>query len=505
MNGLSNKEKKLIKDNVKNAYWGGSCYGMATTSILASYGIMKPNNWQNNANFLNDIVGPPSNDVKSLINYYFSLQLTDVVQQRIAQNFYNENEKQKIEYLISCLKDGSPTLLCYHGYFDRLNWSGHAVVAYDVEYGTYVKGSKAYNGKIITYDNNSIVYNDDYCLYFNTSDGSWTIPSYQLSTNNGSVLGLITDDLDLINYHGYINGSSNIKYEDYIAILQSTAIAGDYNIIKASYSNGIWANATTSDDDIKMFSSMTDEEKNGNLMFALKDSNASYILNKQKQDQINLSLSYENSLLNAKASSGSTAKFSPLDCISVNGENTNYELGIVLNEEYKVTDWYSFSVNGSGVNEATLEKAEKGYILKATNLRNVSATAYNDDVTAKVTFSTEYPKVFLYEKDEHTIGIAVDTDDNGSYETEIEAVTLELGDINNDGHINAVDASTVLSYYAMISTNKNGEFDDNQKTAADVNHDDSINAVDASCILSYYAYTSITKEKIKSLEEFLKE
>lgn len=269
---------------------------------------MKPNNWQNNANFLNDIVGPPSNDVKSLINYYFSLQLTDIVQQRIAQNFYNENEKQKIEYLISCLKDGSPTLLCYHGYFDRLNWSGHAVVAYDVEYGTYVKGGKAYNGKIITYDNNSIVYNDDYCLYFNTSDGSWTIPSYQLSTNNGSVLGLITDDLDLINYHGYINGTSNINYEDYIAILQSAAITGDYNIIKASYSNGIWANATTSDDDIKMFSSMIDDENNGNLKFALKDSNASYILNRTKLDQLDLSLSYENSLLKVKASSGSTAK-----------------------------------------------------------------------------------------------------------------------------------------------------------------------------------------------------
>jgi hypothetical protein len=58
-----------------------------------------------------------------------------------------------------------------------------------------------------------------------------------------------------------------------------------------------------------------------------------------------------------------------------------------------------------------------------------------------------------------------------------------LGDVNNDGHTNAVDASSVLSYYAMISTNKDGGFDDNQKAAADVNHDGSINAVDASCIL----------------------
>ena len=79
-----------------------------------------------------------------------------------------------------------------------------------------------------------------------------------------------------------------------------------------------------------------------------------------------------------------------------------------------------------------------------------------------------------------------------------------LGDVNNDGHINAVDASSVLSYYAMISTNKNGDFDDKQKAAADVNNDGSINAVDASCILSYYAYVSTTKDGAMSIAEFLK-
>ena len=79
-----------------------------------------------------------------------------------------------------------------------------------------------------------------------------------------------------------------------------------------------------------------------------------------------------------------------------------------------------------------------------------------------------------------------------------------LGDVNNDGQINAVDASSVLSYYAMVSTNKDGEFDDNQMAASDVNNDGLINAVDASCILSYYAYVSTTKDEILPLEAFLK-
>lgn len=79
-----------------------------------------------------------------------------------------------------------------------------------------------------------------------------------------------------------------------------------------------------------------------------------------------------------------------------------------------------------------------------------------------------------------------------------------LGDVNNDGKINAADASEVLTYYAMISTNQNGDFNEAQKLAADVNYDGKINAVDASCILSYYAYTSTAKEAIVSLEEYLK-
>ena len=87
-----------------------------------------------------------------------------------------------------------------------------------------------------------------------------------------------------------------------------------------------------------------------------------------------------------------------------------------------------------------------------------------------------------------------------------EEPTLEynLGDVTRDGSINAVDASSVLAYYAMIATNKDGGYDDAQKLAADVNHDGAINAVDASCILAYYAYASTTKDEVLSLELYFK-
>lgn len=61
------------------------------------------------------------------------------------------------------------------------------------------------------------------------------------------------------------------------------------------------------------------------------------------------------------------------------------------------------------------------------------------------------------------------------------------GDVNDDGLINAVDASAVLSEYALTSTGGQPTFTQKQMKAGDVNEDGVINAVDASKILSYYA------------------
>ena len=100
----------------------------------------------------------------------------------------------------------------------------------------------------------------------------------------------------------------------------------------------------------------------------------------------------------------------------------------------------------------------------------------------------------IIDKDYNVIQLKVSVKADGSY---------LLGDVNNNGTIDAVDASTVLAYYAMISTNQDGGFDENQKAAADVDRDGKINAVDASNILSYYAYVSTTKEEVMSMEDFM--
>ncbi|MCR4638799.1 dockerin type I domain-containing protein [Ruminococcus sp.] len=83
------------------------------------------------------------------------------------------------------------------------------------------------------------------------------------------------------------------------------------------------------------------------------------------------------------------------------------------------------------------------------------------------------------------------------------ALDYSLGDVDNSGSVNAIDASLVLDYYSKTSTGQSTGFDDTQKKSADVNKDDSINAVDASEILSYYAYTATANGSVMTLEEYI--
>ncbi len=69
-------------------------------------------------------------------------------------------------------------------------------------------------------------------------------------------------------------------------------------------------------------------------------------------------------------------------------------------------------------------------------------------------------------------------------------IKYSLGDVDNNGIVDAVDASKVLSEYARVSSNAKSTFGEAQKKAADANKDGFIDAVDASKILAFYAYRS---------------
>ncbi|MBO4524456.1 MAG: hypothetical protein J5723_07240 [Ruminococcus sp.] len=84
--------------------------------------------------------------------------------------------------------------------------------------------------------------------------------------------------------------------------------------------------------------------------------------------------------------------------------------------------------------------------------------------------------------------------------------SCEDGDVNNDGEINAVDASMILREYALLSSGKSKSFSAAQKKAADIDGNGITDAVDSSLTLSYYAYVSTlgSENAPESIKEYIK-
>ena len=80
-----------------------------------------------------------------------------------------------------------------------------------------------------------------------------------------------------------------------------------------------------------------------------------------------------------------------------------------------------------------------------------------------------------------------------------EAANYQLGDVNFDERVNAIDASIVLHAYARYQTGEE-PLTPLQKYVADVNKDGFINAVDASEIMTYYSHLATTTEDTQTLK-----
>ncbi len=66
----------------------------------------------------------------------------------------------------------------------------------------------------------------------------------------------------------------------------------------------------------------------------------------------------------------------------------------------------------------------------------------------------------------------------------------EKGDVNDDGFVDAVDATQVMIHYANLSANGNGTIPEDKLSVADYNGDGFVDSVDATGILIYYAEIS---------------
>ncbi len=490
-NNLTNSEYQVIFEGYMSYYgwnnawlddmFGGSCYGMSSTALLAKEGLLPYSQYKSGATELNDLSYPKADSkVSSLVTYYQMLQVKDVIQQQYRTVKYRSN-KTNIENIIELLDENSTVLIGYR----QDDWGGHAVLATGYEYGSWTWNGVAYQGCIKICDpNSSVSYNNKYNIYFNTQSYNWVIPAYSaVKSVNGAVFNYVGADVDEINEGGYLTGTHSSKVENYVARIDAPIISENRSVTKVKESGGSYITQNTAPGDIiEDYSYILGNESEGTIGYNLYDSDASYKVSQDNAEELQLTMSYDNCYLAGGSKAGSSVIFDKNGYIEVNGETADYNMTMTFNDNYP-TDWFTIAVSGSTANKASLTMAEEGYILSADCLDDVNVGANNREVSAKVSFSTEYDSVLIYEIDENTIGIKVDTDSNGTYETPVDTTSdLFIGDVDGDKEVSIMDATQVQLHVAKI-VNLTGD----SLLCADTDNDQEISIMDATEIQLFVA------------------
>ena len=400
--------------------WGGSCYGMSSTALLAKGGLLPYASYQAGAIRLSQLGCPTANmAVSSLVTYYQMLQVKDVTQQQY-RTIPGRSHRENISDIISTLDRYGLSLIG----FKKAGWGGHAILAYGYEYGSWTWDGVTYGGRIMICDPNASMQLDRrYDIYFNTSTYSWAIPAYSYASvrsASGARFNYVGADVSAINAGGYLGGTAGASPRgSYVARLDAPAISGDRSVTKVSASSGGYVDRTNAPGDIEEdYSYVATGEGEGTPGYNLRDADSAYRVTQGNAENLQLALRYEDCALSASSVAGRSATFDRAGYVEVTGETAAWSLSITSNEDYP-TDWYAVSARGKSADRASMRKAEGGYVIAGDNLRNVTVEAHNSDESAKRTFSTSYGEAFVFERGDGGIGVSIDKDGNGSYETEI--------------------------------------------------------------------------------------
>jgi len=448
--------------------WGGSCYGMSSTTLLAKNGLLPYSSYKSGAAKLNELSSPKNNtNVSSLVTYYQMLQIKDVIQNQYRTVPYKSNETN-IKKLIGLLDSNSTVVVG----FQKSGWGGHAILAYGYEYGSYSFNGVTYQGCIKICDPNfSMAYDKTANIYFNTSTYNWAIPAYSyagISSVKGAAFNYIGADVNEINKGGYLSGTSsnNTAIDNFVARIDAKEISNNRSVSKVEYSNGNYMNRSSGPSEIiEDYSYILSGESEGTIGYNLFDPDSAYRVSQDNSERIDLKMDYEKCDLSGFSAAGQSIVFDKNGLVSVEGESADYRISMVFDDDHP-TDWFAVQVSGSNANNATLSKTNEGYVLSAENLQDVEVNANNKVNKANLKFNTNYNSVLIYEINADTIGLKVDTDNNGTFETELDTTgglkntsvinsdIVQIGDkVRVSASANGGTAPYTYAYYYKRSTN----------------------------------------------------
>ena len=177
---LSGADQELVQEigAEPSDEWGGSCFGMSVSVILAKNGVFSAGQIDPQAETLSQL--KPDSAVQSMINYYQYTQCGKVFREntrteRLSVTFYRMMQAAE-----QVSRGGSPFLLCF-----ETDSSKHAVVGYGTETGSWSYENREWTSRILIYDPNAPGFDGERCLYYDPVTFAFCIPKYSI-LNDGS-------------------------------------------------------------------------------------------------------------------------------------------------------------------------------------------------------------------------------------------------------------------------------------------------------------------------------
>lgn len=488
---------------------GGSCMGISALEVLAHNGVIKPSDIQEGAKSLSEI--EYSEAIDKVITGYQTLQVYtefDIYEKYLISSLSYE------EQIDALLKTAEKAMNENRYFLITIRDTGfsHAVCGIGVTDGSWTFNDTSYDKCVLVLDSNvrgedgkAVGFSNKGCIYINSKTCQSYIPAYDLSGSSDSTLCFASiDDESVINRRGRINPSASVNEE--------AASIKRFMNDKPSDSTTLYSVSADGTMNELPQTQFIDEIMMKNWFFKAE---AVHVELENERNDLNLRLidtkrwiDYE-FLGNESGKKGYNCAmdFSDDKLSIINNGNSRIETDFQIrmnNGTFSFEPYFWWTFFGKIDGGFTAEVIDDGMLLQGngnTELKIMTGSytidengvvltaTMNDDPQARGKYFCSSNRVLMKANEDNNIWYYLD--DNGD---DIYDVPVRKGDINCDGHIDAIDASKVLSIYSMLSTSSVASMDAIRcdYSIGDINNDEKLDATDASCILVEYSKLSTT-------------
>ncbi|MBE6813308.1 MAG: hypothetical protein E7523_10575 [Ruminococcaceae bacterium] len=442
-----------IADYVSNEDWGGSCHGMALTSLLDYHGKIEMENYDPDADTLYEIDSPRNNEkVQSAVNYYYLTQFLGFLNDNYYA-YYQNSDANWTEGLITLVRHTQKTQLVLFGYWFASG--GHSIVIKG-----YAGKDKDGNHILTAYDNRfpeqdvQVVVSADY--------SSCTVKTPYANEETFAIdMYMSLEDFDMVDIDGPANNGV-INFEKQAKTAATTDISvvvnGDMTIRNKEnefirIANGK-VESTMNVINTRMIVSATADGNPAPVRLIFTVSESEHFSFTSDSDELIANIRTKDSYAGISATDAYAATISTKNGISVSGSDAEYTIHQSVGNDDAGFDMMCVKGVSTG---STVVNYEDGFAFVSGSKESFTVGKYTGIDYEENTFNTK----------------------TGSATVKMES-TFILGDVNRDRNISASDARLALRASVGLET-----LTPAQTAAADATGDGILAAGDARLILRW--------------------